>query len=248
MKLLVDFGNTRLKWASWEHGRFVPGGVFAHADLGLAETLGANWSALARPEAVLVASVATRHQEQELAGFVRERFDREAELLTSPRRALGIETVYTEPQKLGIDRFVSLVALHGQHARAQVLASIGTALTLDALDVGGRHIGGLIAPSPTMMRHALATGTARLGEEQGRFTLFADNTADAVHSGTLLAAIALIREFHAQASRHFAHDAPLVITGGGSAELHPHLPDSENRPNLVLQGLAVWAEKMNPRS
>lgn len=244
MKLLVDFGNTRLKWASLANGKFVPGGVFAHADLDLAETLRTNWSALPRQTSVLVASVASSEQEAELCKFVRERFDIDAELLASPRRALGIETVYAKPERFGIDRFLSLAALHAQHPRAQVLASVGTALTLDALDADGRHIGGLIAPSPAMMRHALATGTARVGEAEGRFTTFADNTADAVHSGTLLSAITLTREFHAQASRHFAHDTLLVFTGGGSADLHTHLPSAESRPNLVLQGLAVWAEKM----
>src|SRR5690606_21884701 len=165
MKLLVDFGNTRLKWATGTGGRFVPGGVFAHADLELAETLRADWSAPPRPGAVLVASVAAPAREAELAAFVRERFDLGAEFLVSPRRALGIETMYAQPERLGIDRFLSLAALHAAQPRAQVLASVGTALTLDALDAGGRHVGGLIAPSPALARHAIATGTARVGDD-----------------------------------------------------------------------------------
>lgn len=242
MKLLVDFGNTRLKWATFANGRFVPGGVFAHADLDLVETLRANWTALQRPTALLVASVAAPAREAEIAAFARERFDLAADFLISPRRALGIDTVYAAPERFGIDRFLSLAALHAQQARAQVLASVGTALTLDALDAGGHHIGGLIAPSPALARHAIATGTARVGDSDGHFTTFADNSADAVHSGTLLGAVALIREFHAAAERRFARDAALTVTGGGATELLTHLPTAESRPNLVLRGLALWAE------
>jgi type III pantothenate kinase len=242
MKLLVDFGNSRLKWATYANGRFVPGGVFAHADLDLVETLRANWSALPRPAALLVASVAAPAREAELAGFARERFDHAAEFLTSPRRALGIDTVYAKPETLGIDRFLSLAALHAQRAQAQVLASIGTALTLDALDAHGHHVGGLIAPSPTLARHAIATGTARVGEAEGHLATFADNTADAVHSGALLGAVALVREFHAQAALRFGRETALTLTGGGAAELLAHLPTAESRPNLVLRGLALWAE------
>lgn len=241
MKLLVDFGNTRLKWATFANDRFVPGGVFAHADLDLAETLRANWSALPRPAALLVASVAAPSREAELAAFARERFDLAAEFLASPRRALGIDTVYVKPERLGIDRFLSLAALHAQRARAQVLASVGTALTLDALDADGHHIGGLIAPSPALARHAIATGTARVGDADGHFTTFADNTADAVHSGALLGAVALIREFHAATEQRLAHDVALTLTGGGASELLAHLPTAESRPNLVLRGLALWA-------
>ena len=52
-------------------------------------------------------------------------------------------------------------ALHAREPQAQLLASVGTAMTLDLLDAGGRHHGGLILPAPQLMRASLRSGTAR---------------------------------------------------------------------------------------
>jgi type III pantothenate kinase len=242
MKLLVDFGNTRLKWALLESGgRLVPGGVFAHEGVGLAVALGAHWSALGSPGAVLVASVVAPSHEAEFAAFVRERFDLAVEFARSPRAALGIVNAYAEPQRLGVDRFLALAALHADRAGAQVLAGVGTALTLDALDAGGRHLGGLIAPSPTLARKAVRDATARVGGAAGALCEFAGNSADALHSGTIYGAVALIERFCASASCRLGTRVRLALTGGGVEELAALLPDAERRHDLVLRGLALWA-------
>jgi type III pantothenate kinase len=142
-------------------------------------------------------------------------------------------------------------ALHdgdGMPARADglapcVLAGAGTALTLDALDAGGRHLGGLIAPGPRLMQQSLLGATAQVRPTRtGAIVEAADNTADAVASGCWLAAAALVERFAARMSPALG-GAPTLLLGGGDAEtLLPLLAaPAQLAHDSVLHGLAVWA-------
>ncbi|HET9031629.1 MAG TPA: type III pantothenate kinase [Dokdonella sp.] len=242
MKLLVDFGNTRLKWAIWKDAKHSMGGVFAHADTSLEAALSSNWAALGQPEAILVASVVNAELEQQLSELIKVHFDCEAEFVRSPAAAIGIRNAYAEPARLGVDRFLGLAALHASAQRAQILVSCGTALTLDAIDAEGRHLGGLIAPSPALMRSAVGSGTARVGEEHGELVEIATCTADAVWSGSVLSAVALIERFHATVVARLGAPVAVVGDGGGLEEWMHLLPNIERGRDLVVRGLALWSE------
>ncbi|MEO6076455.1 MAG: type III pantothenate kinase [Dokdonella sp.] len=243
MNLLIDFGNTRLKWASHVDGEVRPGGVFAHQQQSLAAAASNDWLALPRrPESVLVASVVGEKREAELTALCRSVFRVDPVWLKTPRHALGVNNGYRQPNRLGIDRFLAMVAMHAKSPRAQVLVSCGTALTLDALAADGEHHGGLILASPDLMRSALRSATARLAGPCGKLVEMATTTNDAIQSGALLAAIALIGRFRRQTAAKLGAVPVIVLTGGGSAELSPWLPDSERHADLVLHGLARWAE------
>ena len=243
MKLLIDFGNTRLKWAVWENGRRTFGGVFAHEDTSLAAALSNNWTALGEPEAILVSSVVSAALEEELAQLVSAHFDCPIEFVRSPAEAIGIRNAYAEPERLGVDRFLALAAIHAATPRAQILLSCGTALTLDALSKDGRHLGGLIAPSPALMRSALGKGTARVGEQDGELIEIATNTADAAWSGCLLSSVALIERFRATVATRIGGRVAIVGDGGGLDECLRLIPEIERGRDLVLHGLALWSER-----
>ena len=247
MKLLIDLGNTRLKWATWNQSRLQAGGVFAHADPSLVTELRREWTGLVRVDAVLVASVLAPAREQELDDFVRERFSLPARFVRSPATALGVRNAYAEPARLGVDRFLALAALHAQQACAQMLVSVGTALTVDALDADGVHLGGLILPAPQLMRQAVLAGTARVGTAQGRYQELPDNTADAVVSGSLYAALGAIERFRAIAAHRLRAEPLLHLTGGGADEIAPMLPAASRAHDLVLRGLALWADSGRDR-
>jgi type III pantothenate kinase len=243
MKLLVDFGNTRMKWALWGNGRRAMGGVFAHGGTSLEAALSSNWSALSKPDAILVASVVGAKLEDELRQLLEAHFDCPAEFVRSPAEAIGISNAYAEPERLGVDRFLALAALHDSSPRAQILVSCGTALTLDALSADGRHLGGLIAPSPALMRRALGSGTARVGEYAGELVEIATNTADAAYSGCVLSSVALIQRFRAEVEKRNGMPFAVVGDGGGLDEWLPLMPDVERGRDLVLRGLAMWSER-----
>lgn len=241
MKLLIDLGNTRLKWATLTQDDLRAGGVFAHGQEPLETALRAEWSELRGIDAVLVASVVAPAREDELDAFVHARFGRHADFVRTPATALGVRNAYAEPARLGVDRFLALAALHAERERAQVLVSVGTALTIDALGADGRHHGGLILASPRLMREAVLGRTARVDALGGRWKEMPDNTVDAVVAGSLYAALGAIERFVAVARQRLGAPPALVLTGGGGEELAPLLPQAERAHDLVLRGLARWA-------
>jgi type III pantothenate kinase len=223
------------------------GGVFAHEGTSLEAALSNNWTALPAPDAIFVASVVDAELEQELAELIKNHFDLEPAYVRSPAEALGVRNAYAEPERLGVDRFLAMAALHAANPRSQILVSCGTALTLDALSAEGRHLGGLIAPSPGLMRRALGRGTARVGEQNGHLVEIADNTADAAYSGCVLSTVALIERFGTTLRAQLGEDIAIVGDGGGIDEWLPLMPNVERGRDLVLRGLALWAEQESGR-
>lgn len=240
-QLLVDLGNSRCKWALSVGGALQPPAAFAHSDASVTADLEREWKRVPAIDAILVASVAPLAIDVEIETFARQRFGVAPEFVRSPAAALGIRNAYAEPQRFGIDRFLGLAAIHARAARAQVLVGVGTAMTLDALDAHGTHLGGWILPSPALMRAAVLARTARVGVADGMLADFATNTADALHSGSLHAASGAVEHFVAKASRKLGLSPEVVLTGGGAVELAPLLPGAERRDDLVLEGLALWA-------
>ncbi len=246
MKLLIDLGNSRLKWALWDGTQLQRGSTLKHVATaaGAEVDFAALWKGVQPPLAIWIASVAATTLEQALNRSLAEYFVAPIRYARSPAAACGVRNAYSAPARLGIDRFLGLVEVHAQQQAAAVLASCGTALTLDAIGADGRHLGGLIAPSPPLMRNALLEHTARLGDLQSaQIVEFADTTAAAVESGTWLAAAALIERFCARTRAALETTPVLVLAGGGAKRLAPLL-DLEHRiePDLVLRGLARFAD------
>lgn len=246
MKLLIDLGNSRLKWALWDGTQLQRGSTLKHVATAAGEEVdfAALWKDVQPPLAIWVASVAATALEQALGRSLSEHFVCPIRYARSPAAACGVRNAYSAPARLGIDRFLGLVEVHAQMQTATVVVSCGTALTLDAIGADGRHLGGLIAPAPALMRSALLDHTARLGDLQSaQIVDFADTTAAAVESGTWLAAVALVERFAARAGAALGTPPVIVLAGGGAKRL-ASLLELEHRiePDLVLRGLARFAD------
>ena len=247
MRLLLDLGNTRLKWALRDgSGWPAQGAVSWNEDVVLA--LHEAWRGLPVPQDVFGASVVDGGREAQVAAVVSACFARVTEWLRTPAEACGVRNAYPEPSRLGVDRFLAMVAAHADGLSPCVLAGVGTALTLDALTADGHHLGGLIAPGPQLMQQSLLGATARvLVERPGKVLEAADNTPDAVASGCWHAAAALIERFVAHMSPSLG-GSPQLILGGGDAEALLPLVAVPARlsPDSVLRGLAVWSDAHSP--
>lgn len=253
MKLLIDLGNSRLKWALWDGTQLHRGATLTHARTSESEStdgppaevdFSTLWKDVPAVNAIWVASVASNALEQTLTHSLNEHFAVSVRYARSPAFACGVRNAYSAPARLGVDRFLGLVAAHRDSAGPAVIASCGTALALDAVGTDGKHLGGLIAPAPPLMRHALLERTARLGElAAAPIAEFADTTAGAVESGTWLAAVALVERFARRAHSVFGMTPALILSGGGAKRLAPLL-ELEHRvdPDLVLRGLAHFAD------
>ena len=244
MKLLIDLGNTRLKWAFWDGNELHAGGAIAHAGE-CSIDFASLWKQLHGADAAWIASVAAPALDAQLTQSLQASGILAAHFVRSSAQACGVRNAYAQPERLGIDRFLGLIAAHAHAREPSVIAGCGTALTLDALAADGTHLGGLIAPAPDLMRGALLDHTARLGElGTGHIVEAADNTADAVASGCWLAAAALIERFVTRSAQTFGAAPALVFSGGGALRLAklvalPSRIDGE----LVLRGLARLADR-----
>jgi type III pantothenate kinase len=244
MKLLLDLGNTRLKWAVTAADGWSARGAVAW-DEDVAAQLAHAWETQERPARVLGASVVDAAREAHLEAVVQRTFSRSVNWVRTPAAACGVRNAYPEPQRLGVDRFLAMVAAHAAGHAPCVLAGIGTALTLDALTAEGQHLGGLIAPGPLLMQQSLLGATARVRlEYPGTLRDLADNTTDAVVSGCWQAVAALIERFAANIARqHPGRAQRLLLDGGDAAALLPLLGvPAEMGADSVLRGLHVWAD------
>jgi type III pantothenate kinase len=157
-----------------------------------------------------------------------------------------VRSGYANPAQIGVDRWVALIGARSVTTHACCVVSVGTAMTIDALDGQGQHLGGVIVPGPDLMVASLFANTHGIAQraQQGstRAGLFADNTLGAVRQGSLHALAALIERSVVTMQEQLQHAPELLMTGGGVEALHPALgcPYREI-PDLVLRGLAVLA-------
>lgn len=236
---LFDLGNTRLKCAPLQ-GDGAIGAVVGIDHDGAAFAPG--WEALL-PERIDVAfacSVAAPGLMLALLDALTRRSGRISIARTQAALA-GVRIAYPQPHRLGIDRFLALLAAHARAPQAWLVVGVGTALTVDLLAADGRHHGGRIAPSPTVMREALHARASQLPLTGGEYVEFAVDTTDALASGCEGAALGVIDRSVTAATTLLGEPPRLLLHGGGAHALLPQLAHAGHAPALVLEGLARWA-------
>ena len=242
--LLVDAGNTRIKWRAQQAGAVASQGVVATPQ---ASQLAAAWRGLSA-EAALVASVAGAQVDRAVQAAWGGTATR-LRWLAASAEAHGVLNRYVPPTALGVDRFAALVgARHLCHADCLVV-SVGTALTVDMLTRRGEFLGGCIAPGPDLMRAGLLQGTAGIathavheqaGQAMQDLTPWPRTTADAVTQGIGLAMAGVVQGLYARLHRKAEQPPAILLTGGARAALKPFLPDPIMEVDeLVLEGM-TW--------
>ena len=231
MTLLVDLGNTRLKLAQ-------------HAGSGLSEIHAIAhhgdpahaFAALDTPAGmpVRIASVFEQTANERFAEAIRARHP-QIHFVRSEASRNGLRNAYAEPQRLGVDRWLAMLALWTETRGACCIVSAGTALTVDLVDSSGQHRGGYIAPGLITQQQAVL-GATRF-EHRDTATPYRNepgrDTEGCVREAALAAALGLIE----YTTRDF--DGLRVLVGGDADILRPHLnADWRTRPDLVLCGLA----------
>ena len=235
---LFDLGNTRLKAAPLDARGHV-GRVLAIEHDGNAFADGWDAALPERIESAAVASVVAAPLRAALLDALGARCGRISLASTLPRLD-GVGIAYAHPERLGVDRFLAMLGAHARGGGPWLLVGVGTALTVDLLDAGGRHRGGRIAPSPTLMRQALHARAAHLPAQGGDYVQFADDTGGALASGCEGAALALVEQSRAAAQALLGKAPAVLVHGGGAQALLERSADAVAAPSLVLEGLARW--------
>jgi type III pantothenate kinase len=245
--LLIDIGNTRIKWARFDGKRVGRQHAAVHAGWGgedYARRVIGSGRALDR---ILVVSVAGARANRSLTLAARRARAPAPEFAVSQRSAGGVTSGYLEPWRLGVDRFVAAIgAYHLAAGKAVCVVGVGTAMTIDLVDAKGRHRGGAIIPAPTLMVDSLLNNTDGIrrraqGGARGGNSLFGRSTRAALMQGSRYAAAALVDRAVGEARILVPGRAPLVmLTGGGAPSIQPLvLSKCMGVPDLVLRGLAA---------
>ncbi|WP_018228306.1 type III pantothenate kinase [Methyloversatilis universalis] len=232
MVLLIDAGNSRLKWAWLRDGR--PGD---EAGIDVAALDGAPLASAWRgATAALYTCVAGDAVDAALRAALPSGCA--VHRIRSGEQAAGLTNLYERPAQLGADRWVALIGARTLVAGPLVVATAGTATTVDALDEADRFLGGYILPGLHLMLESLARNTADLPHAQGAPSDWPRNTDDAILNGCAGAQAALI----ARVRDRLGSSATLLLSGGGADALSPHIEgDLRRADNLVLRGLARLA-------
>ncbi|NOT84421.1 MAG: type III pantothenate kinase [Methylococcaceae bacterium] len=237
MKLLVDIGNTRLKWALADASVLTVAEPLVHQTATFKQNLLQRWWMLPQPPVQLAIScVSHAGLLQQVILLTRELWPTvEIVIPKAQAHALGVTNAYLEPEKLGIDRWLALLAVRQLCQQAACVVDCGTAITVDFVNSQGQHLGGVISPGLTLMKQALANGTEQLPyTEQAYKTALATHTAAAIHSGILYAAVGLIEKSLQRQQAGFK----VFLTGGDAAVIAAELAvEATIYDDLVLRGL-----------
>ncbi len=240
MDLCVDIGNTNLKWSRYENGLLGPVHSLRHIS-GKVPGLEAAWRALPRPECVRVANVAGAAVQRMLANATQRLWQCSPGFARPRQQAYGVTIAYEDPQRLGVDRWLALIAVQNAGMTPALVLDCGTAVTLDAIDGAGNHLGGLIVPGLRMMYDSLFAGTRipvlPFKEHQA---ILGRDTDECISGGALQAIAGMTERVCDRLHRGRDMQPQIVLTGSDARKIGGQL-ESPHRyePGLVLQGLTL---------
>jgi len=241
MQLLVDIGNSRIKWSTPQ--QLLNGQSRGGACQDLSRILQEQWSRMPRPVKVWLASVAKEEVTSRLVEWTAHHWKLSPVRVKSAPALLGVVNGYKDPAQLGVDRWLALLGARAVCPAPCLVVDCGTATTVDALDGQGRHLGGLILPGLRSMRETLAKHTAIQPFGTTReYEYFARDTAGGIASAAVLATSCVIGQSAMRLRSRMGSEVGCLLTGGAAAELNGSLElDVRHEPNLVLNGLALVA-------
>lgn len=248
--LTVDIGNSRIKWVLFKGDRVVKYGSFAYDKNSLVEDLlqagmplGDQFVWLSNVAGAEIAAQVSQILAQQSPGY---------QFVSSQAQQCGVRNGYRQPQQLGVDRWLAiLAAFHLPERKAEQAVCVidcGTALTLDMVDETGQHLGGFIAPGLVALQGGLNQTLAAIDLEPARAVSVkvpADNTADGVARGCAQLLLGGVRQM-LEDSLPIGSKPCIVLTGGDAQWLQDNLklaPESVYEPLLVNKGLRLVAEE-----
>ena len=249
MKLLIDIGNTRIKWATLVNGAFEVSGELVHRGQdpsGVLEFLGQFDT---KPDSVRAANVAGDTMRKAIADAVYARWKLAIEFAQTQASAGPIRNGYHDYRQMGVDRWLAILAAFERYHQPVCVVDVGTAVTIDQVDGAGVHLGGLIVPGLDLMRRALVSDTGDIENWVGARSeggeiedlIFGRSTAEAIDGGGLTAICGLIERCKERLSSQYG-DSVLVLTGGDAGRIMPKISTQlDHRPLLVLEGLVIYS-------
>lgn len=242
MNLLIDIGNSRLKWAV-DDGDSMRVGRSATLDAPLETIAHRLWHDLPRPDRVVVSNVKGQATERALRAWGAERWNIEPVFVRPNRQSHGVASKYRDPGQLGSDRWAAVIGARSMEGAAVCVVDCGTAVTVDGVNDTGEFIGGVILPGLRLARECLSESTAGIDNVVAEEVGFpGESTQQAVHIGAVFAVVGGIERSITEFRQLLGDHMVVYLTGGDAAQIGDRLSVTAiHHPELVLRGLAVIA-------
>lgn len=255
MLLELDAGNSRIKWrvselSSRQGAATVVGAVQARGAVVATDAQSCIHELLRQMsgmtvQRILVSSVRTKNFSAMMARMLNDRFSVAAEFAGVQASFGAVRNAYQQSERLGVDRWLAVIAAYARAQGACCVLDCGTTITLDVVAANGQHVGGYIVPGLLLLRETLGQRSAALQVAPISSQLVpGTSTEAAIANGVLNMALGFIRDQHLQLSD--AEQTPLWYLTGGDAQLLASYIEwpCQLLPDLVLDGLRQQAGLM----
>ena len=246
MKCLIDFGNTRCKWVLPQEGQPLSAETMAYSSAEISERIEEILEVLPFQSCneIHIVSVLGEIFEQQLKKALSSISNIDPVFYSAAIHKYGVKLSYKDPSTYGVDRYAAIIAAHHSSQCAKIIVDCGTAITVDALDEKGAHLGGLIIPGVRLMRSLLASKAAMIPsiENEIPVELLNHSTQAALQSGSVLSLRHGLYSIIQEMSQHIGSHVEVYVTGGEIDLLGLLEHDFIHRPNLVLEGLQIMLD------
>ncbi len=244
MNLLVDIGNTRLKWAVQQLGNLDSFGALVHNQENFSATLIASWRLLELPNCIYIACVSSTELKQLLITIIGQLWPNcPIQEIHTKKQSHGLSNAYLNPEKLGVDRWLAMQGAFRHYSAPFCVVDFGTAITLDVIDEQGQHLGGMIMPGLTLLKQSLSKGTADLSfSSESHKQGLANYTQAAIYNGCLYA----VKGFIEAGLMQTAQTSHLILTGGDAEFLANTLKlDAVIDTELIFKGMVLLSSEQS---
>lgn len=236
MILQIDAGNTRVKWRLKD-----PEDNSSRCDQACSVVIKGDFESELRSLVGKVTEVqlsSVSNQEKLLELFNKYFSGIPVFVAATQVEQLGLENSYVQPDRMGVDRWLAMLAAWNHYKSGLIVVDAGTALTIDVVDDSGKHQGGYILPGYAMAISSLKVSTSEVRHqmlEEDAISL-GKETSECVQHGVVRQMVEVIKAVQADYAKFH-----LVLSGGDAEMLAPYFQQKDMWPNLVHDGLSLSA-------
>lgn len=245
--LIVEIGNSHVSIATLIRGKIHTSLRFEPTDLtGIGETAEAAWAALpADYERCVIIGSVVRPTLANVRELLETKLNTEIRVVGEEiHRPMSLAT--EQPERVGIDRVCSAAAAFDVLKKSCVVASFGTAVTIDCVNDEGVFMGGAILPGLFLQAKSLHDGTDALPQVavEASTKVFGDTTEEAIRIGVVNGLVGALREIVERYATELGSWPQLVVTGGGADLIRSQCEFIDSVvPDLCIRGIALAHRK-----
>lgn len=261
MNLLIDIGNSRIKWCLYDsiEDTFYLDGAMSHKQAKLSDLFYGHWGQLDCPSSIFISNVSGQKLAKSLDLWLVKTWQIKAQYVKTEAFNFGVSNGYSNYIQLGVDRWMVILAgwqRFSDEKKAVCVVDCGTAMTIDGISNTGQHLGGFILPGYAIMQDVLMNKTAdierfrkispkkRPDKKNQASIYFSNSTEESMNSGCYLAMISAIDKAVILMQADYGKQINCIITGGNAKLVIDHLTEKfVYEPALVLHGLAVFSKQ-----